>query len=202
MHKIQEENLNSLIHFICAALCALAPFFFYGKNVILGDWLIIFFFFMVSSYALMTSFVYHGSKEKEKREANRVLDKSGIYFMIMSAGVTFTYFNKNMGYKILLTASIVLLTSFLVFRFCTEKENQKFTLGSYILLGIFCSFAPFLVGENRLDQNLDLVAAGCVSYLVGVLFYLKDHRKWMHFLWHISVVIGFWLQAGALIALI
>jgi hemolysin III len=39
-------------------------------------------------------------------------------------------------------------------------------------------------------EILNWIFAGGISYTLGVYFYIKDHKKYFHTIWHIFVLIG------------
>lgn len=75
------------------------------------------------------------------------------------------------------------------------KAVKIFSMIAYVVMGwLALFFLPYFINALSLPC-LIFLAAGGLSYTVGIIFYgLGKNRKWMHSIWHLFVVLGAILQ--------
>lgn len=150
-------------------------------------------FYGLSLVLLYTfSAIYHGLIHKKAKYVFNILDHCGIFLLIagtytpvilMTIGGTtgWIYFSIQWGMAVV---GIVLKIFF------TGRFNLFSTL-MYAFMGWIILFDIDLVRTMLPTAAFWLLAAGGLSYTVGIIFYIIDYRmKLAHFIWHLFVMAG------------
>ncbi len=158
------------------------------------DWSLFSALFYGLSLVLLYTFsaIYHGLRHKKAKYVFNILDHCGIYLLIagtytpvllMTIGGTtgWIYFGIQWGMALV---GIVLKV------FYTGRFNLLSTL-MYAFMGWIIVFDNDLVNALLPQPAFWLLAAGGLSYTVGIVFYIIDYRmKLAHFIWHVFVMAG------------
>ena len=80
----------------------------------------------------------------------------------------------------------VACTSFSVLSY-GKSFAEKIAVPLYVLAGTLCLVSVLAV-EADSGGSLLYFALGTVIYLLGLLFYLRDYKKWYHTMWHLFVL--------------
>jgi hemolysin III len=138
------------------------------------------------------STVYHSlpSRMPAKRWF-RGLDHGAIYLLIAGTYTPFALgaLRGPWGWSILgtiwgLAAGGIVLKAGLGFRY------PRLSTGVYLLMGwlIVVALRPLYLGIG--PAGTAWLAAGGMSYTLGVYFYVRDHLRYRHFVWHLFVLAG------------
>jgi hemolysin III len=68
----------------------------------------------------------------------------------------------------------------------------------YLLMGwlIVAALGPLIRGLSA--AAIAWLVAGGLAYTAGVVFYVADHKRYAHFIWHLFVLTGTGCHAGAI----
>ena len=200
-----EEQMNTVTHGAGALMALVILVLCLCRAAVKGDpWgIATSALYGISLLAVFTvSSVYHGIPTGMAKKVMQVIDHCTIYFLI--AG-TYT--------PIVLTAMRPVYPALgwglFFFEWClailaavlTAIDLKKYSVFSMICyIGMGWAVIPFWrqVLEVLTLPGFLLVLGGGIAYTVGsVLYGLGKHRKWMHSIFHIFVVLGAMLQAAA-----
>ncbi|WP_334330914.1 PAQR family membrane homeostasis protein TrhA [Candidatus Phytoplasma prunorum] len=153
-------------------------------------------FSMIFLYLVST--LYHALSFTKAKKILKKLDHIGIYLLIFG---TFTPFlllspelnkqkffgNINLGLFLFVVQFIIITIGIILKWFWIYKWN-KIHICLFLLLGWSSLFIfPFL----NLDKSiLYFLLFGGFFYSLGVYFYIKDYKKYYHFIWHLFVSLG------------
>ena len=200
-----EEQMNTVTHGAGALMALVILALCLCRAAVKGDpWgIATSALYGISLLAVFTvSSVYHGIPTGMAKKVMQIIDHCTIYFLI--AG-TYT--------PIVLTAMRPVYPALgwglFFFEWClailaavlTAIDLKKYSVFSMICyIGMGWAVIPFWrqVLEVLTLPGFLLVLGGGIAYTVGsVLYGLGKHRKWMHSIFHIFVVLGAMLQAAA-----
>ena len=195
MRTLEEEVINAYSHLITAIISAVICFIYLNR---IDDQLqqIQFAVFTIgSTWTFFSSFLYHVVTDPKLKERNLVLDRVGIYVMIMVTGISFSLGSIEDTKKIFFCVMIVVANSYLILKYCKKKsENELYSVITYLLFAIVC-ILPITGAFNKnmlvTDATLGILTFGLLSYAAGVVFYTIDSKKWAHTMWHLFVSIGY-----------
>lgn len=195
-----EEVANAVSHLVgtimSIAVCSLFLHKAYQADntlAIVSLW--IYFFGVVSSY--LASTIYHAcpANKENSKYLLRKFDHAAIYWHIAGSYTPITLiamYNHGatmwaVGIFIFIWICAMLGTA-LTFR--KIKSHSYFKTACYVLMGltILVAFKP-LYDSVGLKVVLFIIAEG-VSYIVGAVFYSFKKTKYMHFVFHVFVVLG------------
>ena len=134
------------------------------------------------STMFFTSFFYH-SASKSKRIL-RKLDQYCIYLIIGMSGLCCSHSIPSSHVVIILT-TILLSLSYHVWSDKRGLPEGIVIPLVYLLSGLVCVI--FILGSSN---HHGWVIGGSTAYVVGFYFYLNDHKKYYHAIWHVFVVLG------------
>jgi len=194
MREKEEEVVNATTHLFAAFFTFFITVLLIVKTSDISS-LPIFILGATSSWTFFSSFLYHSSFSEPRRSRNRNLDISGIYIMIAGSGVSICLASNFSFISIVACFLIFLIAYTLIIKFCiSRKTSESFLVSSCVFLG-WLSMIPMsgiFVDNNFAGNNsVLLLLAGGVFYSLGVVFYVRDTKKWYHTAWHICVMIGF-----------
>ena len=191
----KEERLNVLSHwygFLCSAICF--PFLIV-KSVSTGDPIYIFsltIFGITLMLMFITSTMYHRSIDPKERNRYRMLDMFAIYTMIAGSYTPYALvlLQGQRGWILFGLIWSIALFGILWKSFTFGKYNISSTF-LYVAMGAICLFYTEDLLQLLPYDGLVWLVIGCISYLVGVFFYLMDNRiAYNHFIWHLFVIAG------------
>ena len=195
-----EEIANSVSHIFGALMALAICTFFIVKVIPSGSALAVvsmclYFFGVVSSY--VASSVYHAcpANKENSKYLLRKFDHAAIYWHIAGSYTPITLiamYNHGatmwaVGIFIFIWTCAILGTA-LTFR--KIKSHSYFKTVCYVLMGltILVAFRP-LYDSVGLKVVLLIIAEG-LSYIIGAVFYSFKKTKYMHFVFHVFVVLG------------
>lgn len=195
-----EEVANAASHLVGTIMSIVVCSLFLHKvyqadNTLAVVSMSLYFFGVVSSY--VASSVYHAcpADKENSKYLLRKFDHAAIYWHIAGSYTPITLiamYNHGatmwaVGIFIFIWICAMLGTA-LTFR--KIKSHSYFKTACYVLMGltILVAFKP-LYDSVGLKVVLFIIAEG-VSYIIGAVFYSFKKTKYMHFVFHVFVVLG------------
>lgn len=193
-----EEIANAISHGIGALLSIFATVLLIVLGAKKGDTaaIITAAFYGASLITLYTSStLYHSLSNKKAKKVFRILDHCNIFILITGtyAPISVLMIGKNVGYLLLISNLICCILG-IVLNAINIKKFKVISMILYVFMGWMCIFiAKPLIMAIPINQLLILFLGG-VSYTIGIIFFAIKKIKYMHFIWHIFVLIGSVLQ--------
>ena len=147
-----------------------------------------------------SSTLYHAVTHKEIKQFFQKFDHSAIYFLIAGS------------YTPVLLISIIGIEGWILFfiewsiaivgislKFIYPGRFEALSMIAYILMGwlIVVIFETF---KSSIDQvGLWLLLGGGIAYSIGIIFFIKGHKKYFHTIWHLFVLLGSIFQFFAIL---
>ena len=190
----REERWNAITHGVgCLAALVALPILLVqasgdGDAWVLGGCLI---FGASMILTLGTSACYHGSRSPSWRRRLRVLDHASIYLLIAGSytPICLTGLRGPWGTGILITVwSMAAAGVLLKLRFTGRFEILSTSM--YLVMGWICIIAVVPMFENLGGVSLIALLGAGAAFTIGVVFYLQDHRRGYHLIWHLFVATG------------
>ena len=190
--SIPEEIANMISHAVGALFFLIATPFLIAKTTA-EPWLLL--GTIIYSVSLLmvyfSSTIYHSVYRLWLKKKLRVFDHISIYFLIAGSFTPFIlmHIQTTLGWSILGVIRLMVLIGGVFKYFFTHRFNVVSTL-AYVGMGGMAVFLITPLSEHLPDQSLFWLAAGGVSYLIGVPFYLWKNLYFNHFIWHLFVLGG------------
>ena len=197
-----EEIMNTVTHIVGGAMgvealtmCVMLAV--QNRNIygVIGS--SIYGFCMIALYSV--SSVYHGLRPGVGKKVMQVIDHCTIYFLICG---TYTVIALSairpiypklgwllLGFEWIMAIIATVLTAI------DLKQYRVFSMICYIGMG--WAIIPFakVVMQVLTKPGFYLLLAGGIAYTIGSILYgLGKHKKWMHSVFHIFVILGAVLQ--------
>ncbi len=146
-------------------------------------------FGMLMVYASST--LYHAVKHEKIKDWFLVLDHISIYYLIAGTytPLVIKYLPQNEA-VIFLAVIWGIAALGTVFKLFFTGKFGYLSLALYVLMGWMIVFIAKPVLQNVPASLLWWIVLGGISYMVGILFYLKSHVKYCHAIWHCFVLGG------------
>jgi hemolysin III len=148
----------------------------------------------------LASTLYHGVRDPDLKKLCRVLDHSAIYLLIAGTYTPFTLVTLRGDWGWLLFAGvwgIGLLGILLKLRKSQRKKDASLVL--YLVMGWMVVFAIQPLLASLPVAAVGWLAAGGLTYMAGILFYLWDGKKFAHTVWHVFVMGGSFCHVWAVL---
>lgn len=196
----REEKANYLSHVFGVLIALIGTFILINRAAKAeNNWAIvaysIFGFGMLA--CMLSSTIYHYAKNPKTKAFLRHFDHGSIYVLIACSYSPFTLILlKNEGYWGWGLFILVWIIAFIGigFNFRQMKANNHFKTASYVLMGmaILLAISPSLNIANQLNcmPVLFWIAIGGVFYIIGSVFYALAKHEFVHFVFHIFVLLG------------
>lgn len=197
MQTLGEEIANTISHGVGALLAFVGAVPLLYKAITEGGGKAI---FAMTIYALSliglytASAIYHGVQNPERKKKLRVLDHCSIFLLILGTYVPMALLalGGTLGWVLIGINTLLAITG-IVLDIIDLNRFSKVTLVLYALMGWLIAPALKTVVTVLPLSGLLLLASGGVAYTVGIIFY-KSKKYYMHFVWHLFVLLGSVLQ--------
>lgn len=140
------------------------------------------------------SALYHGVQTPKIKRWLRVADHCSIFVLILGTylPMSLLVIGGRAGWLLFLTNAVLAGVGILL-NIIDLQRFDKVCLVLYALMGwlVILTFRRMVLALPPL--GLALLVGGGVAYTVGILFY-KARRRYMHFVWHLFVLLGSVLQ--------
>ena len=191
----KEDKLNVISHGIGFFLSIIGLYFLITKglqNYQFTYFMSLLIYGVSLSLMYIASTLYHNSKTPSTRYQLRMFDMISIYILIAGSytPITLTLLKNNGGWLLFSLIWLLALLGIVWKVFTTGKYNFISTLLYIFMGGLWLFFIEEFVGAIPAPA-LWWITVGCLTYLVGVIFYLMDKSiKYNHFIWHLFVLLG------------
>jgi hemolysin III len=132
--------------------------------------------------------VPHGTRAKQLW---RLIDHGAIYLLIAGTYTPFALgaLRGPWGWSLLAAVWTLALLG-VAFKAGFGFRHPRVSTGLYLLMGWLAIVAvrPLLAAIGL--AGFGWLLAGGLAYTLGVVFYVLDHRRYMHFAWHLFVIGG------------
>jgi len=168
---IVEERINAFSHLLP---CIIAFSYAFNSPIAKVP------FFLFSTCTFLFSFLYHSTNDDLLLKiARQQLDITSIFWLIPASMVE--YLPPIPGY-LFFTVAITLSIPTIFFYI-----PERFTDAMLVMLSIF----GFILAIAFFDRFNMVFFVGLGVYAIGLPFYFKGERPWMHMVWH-AFVCGGW----------
>ena len=192
-----DEILNSLTHGAGVLLSAggLVLLLVFAVNHDADVWKIVSFvvygFSLIMMYTAST--LYHSLRDRRIKQFFNVFDHASIYILIAGTYTPFTLVSMRgpWGWSVFGVIWGLAIAGVIYKLFFYNIKHRQLSAILYIIMGciIIIAFRPLIT--NVPDAGLFLLAAGGISYIGGVYFYLRDKKnRFNHVIWHLFVLGG------------
>ena len=136
---------------------------------------------------LYHAFPYHGPR----RERFRTLDQMAIFLLIAGTYTPFTLgvIRGPSGWTLFTVVWTLAIVGFAL-KARNKRLFEKVSLWLYVGMGWSAVVAAVPIWNAMSAWGLVWLVGGGLSYTVGVWFFVRDHRPYFHFIWHVFVAIG------------
>ena len=189
----KEDKLNVISHGFGFILSLIGLIFLLKKG--LQDFDITrFLSFIIYGLSLSTMYIastlYHNSKTPQERYDFRLFDMISIYLLIAGSYTPFTLtvLINDGGLTLFILIWLIAIFGIIWKIFTVGKYNLVSVILYMFMGGLWLFFIDAFI--NEIPPNaLKWIYASCLTYLIGVFFYLADSKvKYNHFIWHIFVL--------------
>ncbi|MEL7612861.1 hemolysin III family protein [Vreelandella titanicae] len=194
--SVVEEYLNSITHGIGAVLSLVGMVVLlvaasYAGHVDL--WKIVSLSLYGTTLVLLytASTLYHGIPHRRWKQRLQLLDHCAIYLLIAGTYTPFLLVNMRGTTGWVLFAAVWSLA--LVGIACILLWPQRFSILRvviYLLMGWMIVLASGEMAASLSATGIALLAAGGITYTLGVIFYAVRAIPYNHAIWHLFVVAG------------
>ena len=189
------EKLNTYTHFAGALLALAGGVVLVVLGAMSGDvWKIVSFSIYATTLLLLYSFstLYHNALTGKSKDFFQKLDHNAIYLLIAGSYTPFSLVSLRGPWGWTLFAvvwSLALLG--MAQEIWLPRKTRKLSLIIYVLMGWVAIVALLPLVKVLSWAGFAWVAAGGVTYTIGIVFYLND-RKFTHWhgIWHLFVLGG------------
>lgn len=193
VQTIGEEIANSVSHGIGAVLgiagtVVLLVAAVMNSNALGVTAAAIYGFSLIELHTMST--LYHSLTNEKAKKVFQILDHCSIFLLILG---TYTPISLRLigGLPgiLLFTFNLLLTVLGIALNSVNMKKWHKLSMVFYLLMG-WSIVAVWKFIPPIAPSGVVLVAAGGISYTVGIIFYKMKKLKFMHFIWHLFVLGG------------
>ena len=194
----EEEVVNAATHFLAAVIVAAITLLVVFTATDPSRVLPLYVMGLTATWAFFSSFLYHSSQEKPTRKKNYLVDRAAIYIMIAGSGIGLTLAGSQSYISIACSVLLLFICALLTVKLCDRNQSSEtYTVFSYVLFGwlaVLPSVGLITPSKFTAGPQFLYLLCGGLAYSIGVVFYIRDHIKWNHTIWHIFVILGFSLH--------
>lgn len=152
----------------------------------------------------LASTVYHALPENRVKRVFQIMDHAAIFLLIAGSYTPFTLgvLRGAWGWSLFGVVWSIAVAG-IVLKLVVGVRYPKVSISLYLGMGWLAIFAVKPLLDVLPTNGLLLLAAGGLLYTAGVPFYLRDHARYSHFVWHLFVLAGsachffaVWMYAG------
>lgn len=137
------------------------------------------------------SSLYHATTNYRAKKIFQILDHCSIFLLIFGTyvPVALSMLGGGLGWVIFGVQCACAVIG-IALNAIDLKRWHHFSLILYIVMGwaIVFSLKPLLMAIDL--TGLILLVSGGLAYTGGVYFYVKNNHRYMHFIWHLFVLLG------------
>ncbi len=139
----------------------------------------------------LVSTIYHGVAARPSRDTWRRLDHICIFLFIAATYTPFAlvHLRGPTGWLILSVVWSIALVG-ITCKLVLEVNSHWVSTVSYVIMGWLCLLVVKPMIESVPLGAVLWLFAGGVTYTLGTVFYIRDHRPYYHVIWHCFVLAG------------
>jgi len=190
-----EEIMNSISHGIGSLLSVIGGSVMVTLSACFSNWRAVM-SSSIYSFALVLMFtmstLYHAIPFEKAKKVMRIMDHNCIYLLIAGTYTPITIvLLMESGKGIFIFTSVWILAVLgIILNAISLNKFKHVSLVLYLLMGWAVVFDFKTVATLLGKTGLILLAAGGISYTVGVVFYKLKKIRYMHGVWHLFVLCG------------
>jgi len=144
---------------------------------------------LVGLYGAST--VYHALPPSRAKATLQMVDHSAIYLLIAGSYTPFTLGVLRGAWGWTLFGLIwTLALSGIAFKLTVGLRFPRISTAFYLVMGWLAVIALRPLARAIPPAGLGWLLAGGLAYTVGVIFYMRDRRRYNHTVWHLFVLGG------------
>ena len=196
--SLGEEIANSISHGVGALLAIAGTVVMIVTACITSDSMgivsaALYGFFTILLYLFST--LYHSITNTRAKKVFQIFDHCSIFLMILGSYIPLCLclIRGFVGWA-LFSITAVLSVVGIVFNSIDLKKWHRLSMILYVIMGWS---AVFVFGEVLAKvplKGIILLVGGGISYTLGIIFFNKDKIEYMHYVWHLFVLMGTILQ--------
>lgn len=193
-----EEIANSVSHGVGALLAIAGTAVMIVKACTTGNALCIvsatlYGFFTILLYLFST--IYHSLTNTKAKSVFRIFDHCSIFLMILGSyiPISLCLIGGAIGWTLFGITTLLSLVG-ITFNSINLTRWHRLSMILYVLMGWSAVFVFGEVIKNVPFSGILLLVGGGVSYTLGIIFFQKDKVRYMHYIWHLFVLMGTILQ--------
>lgn len=138
-----------------------------------------------------SSTLFHALPRGRAKRIAQSMDHAAIFLLIAGTytPITLLTLDGPLGYA-LFGLEWTLAAIGMVHEVLRGHGGRKLQLILYLVMGWAVLFALGPLSKALPAAGLALLIGGGVAYSVGVIFYLRQQRRWNHTIWHLFVLVG------------
>lgn len=139
----------------------------------------------------LASTVYHALPENRAKRVFQIVDHAAIFLLIAGSYTPFTLgvLRGAWGWSLFGIVWTIAIAG-IVLKLVVGVRFPKVSISLYLGMGWLAIVAVKPLLETLPTNGLLMLAAGGLFYTAGVPFYLRDHFRYRHFVWHLFVLAG------------
>ncbi len=136
-----------------------------------------------------SSTLYHAMVNETAKVVFRKIDHSAIFVLIAGTYTPILLLTVKFPLSVALLAMIWYIAISGIIYSCLTLKFKYLSTGLYLVLGWLSVFLAYSIWVNINHLSVWYLLLGGLFYSSGCIFYLSK-RKYMHFIWHIFVILG------------
>ncbi len=201
-----SEKFNSITHLVGAVLAimglgALTTVAVQQQDILLFIGFLIFGLTLVMLYSVST--LYHSFKNPFVKRIFQQLDHIAIYLLIAGTYTPFMLVTliDSIGIWILVAVWGLAIIG-IALELSVKSRIETLQMFIYLIMGWLVVIDYDALKASLPEMGIYLLSAGGLSYTVGIIFYILDHKqllKHSHGIWHLFVLAGSFFHFLAII---
>ena len=150
-------------------------------------------FFTILLYLFST--LYHSITNTKAKKVFQIFDHCSIFLMILGSYIPLclSLIRGFAGWTLFGITAILSVVG-IVFNSIDLKKWHKLSMVLYVVMGWSAVFVFGQVLAKVPLKGIILLVGGGISYTLGIIFFNKDKVEYMHYVWHLFVLMGSILQ--------
>ncbi len=192
--SVFEEAANSISHGTGALLAAAGTWIMIVYATLYSDTIgVVSAALYGASLILLYSIssLYHAMTGYRAKKVFQILDHCSIFLLIWGTyiPVALSLVGGARGWIIFGIQGICAVTG-IALNAVDLRRWHRFSLVLYVVMGWAIVLSIRTVLDVIDGTGLALLVGGGIAYTAGIYFYVKNNRKYMHFIWHLFVIVG------------
>ena len=179
----KEEIWNSITHLFGFVVC-----FFYLLDGGVGTKILSLFMMMTFAFSVL----YHSSPVGAKKDYFRMLDMASVH--ISAAGTSIAYSIQMDGgfFGCAIPIIVGACGCQYVLSLYGKEIFEKTAVLACITTGVLCLFCVVCIQDD--SNSIIYFILGCLTYLFGLFFYVRENKQFYHTIWHVFVLFATYIH--------